>query len=291
MTTLLSLQLDVDSAAACFVDGTLRRAVRDCLLTRRAPGAGFPSAAIDSVLEAAGGVGDVDHVVVVGVARRDPIRRVRVVIEALRARPSAEPGGVRVRHGVVSTGGMDVAALRARLHAIGLGSAQLDIVDAGHANDAFPSLALGRPRGAALAVAAAFAVQPGLKLPDSQLWGPDFTDMAAYRALSNAKLPRNRVDDAAAAASAALAAGETVVWARGPAAFLDLPLGPRMVLGPRGEGVPCRGLTGSYVGPELAANAGLLLAPDGLAALSPVDVVRAWRARPGARLILGDYLV
>lgn len=286
MSVILALHVDVDRAAVCFVDGVLRCAVRDALLTRRAPEAGFPSAAIDAVLDVAGvGVGTVGLVVVVGVVKRDPLQRVRVVVEALRARPRAETGGVRVRHGVASVGAIDVATLRARLRGCGLGDARLDIVDTVGVNAAFTA------KGAGLAVGAALAAVPGLALPDSPLWGPDFTDMAAYRALSNARLPRHRVEDAAFAASRALAEGETVVWARGPAAFLDTPLGPRMVLRRGGEGAACCSAKQDYVGPELAANAALLVAPDGLEALSPVDVVRAWRARPGARLILGDYLV
>ncbi len=166
---------------------------------------------------------------------------------------------------------MDAASLKASLSTAGLGGARLDILESGR-----------------LPLLGAF---PTLRLPESPLWGPDFNDMAAYRALSNAKLPRHKVEDAVAAARSALAVGETVIWARGPSAFLDRPLGPRMVLRREGEGAPCRPGNADYVGPEFAARATLLVAPDGLPALSPVDVVRAWRAAPGARLILGDYVV
>lgn len=272
MSALLALQLDVDSGAACFVDGVLRCAVRECLLTRQPPQAGFPSAAIDAVLDAAGvGVGDVGRVLVVGVARRDPILKVRSVLRSLRSRPAGEGSGVRIRHGVASGGPVDAAALRTRLIAAGLGGARLELVESGR----LPLL----------------GADSTLRLPESPLWGLDFTDMAAYRALSNARLPRHKTEDAAGAARSALAAGETVIWARGPTAFQDQPLGPRMRLCASGAGLPCRPGNADYVGPEFAANASLLVAPDGLPALSPVDVVRAWRATPGARLILGDYVV
>ena len=281
MPTLLALQVADESAAAYFTGGVLRCAVRESLLTRRPPASGFPCAAVDSVLLAAGvEARSVDRVVVVGVAESQALAWLRRGVRRLRGDVVA--GGVRVRPPPAGGGPVAVGALRIALEAAGLGSAKLEIMDVN---------SLRRPKGpeegpAALAVWAALAFDSSMVLPDSPLWGPGFTDMEAYRALSNARLPRDRVEDPVAAARAALAAGQSVVWARGPAAFLDDPLGPRMVLRPG-----ARPSNPRYVGPELDAVASLLVAPDGLPALTPVDVVRSWRENQGARLVLGDYLV
>lgn len=281
MAALLALQVADESAAACFTEGALRCAVRESLLTRRPPGSGFPCASVDAVLLAAGVEGrSVDHVVVVGVAEGKRLSWLHRGVGRLRGEHPA--GGVRVRPASAGGGPVDASALRIALTAAGLGAAKLVVVD---------SSTLRRPVGyedgkAALSVWAAIAINPSIALPDSPFWGPDFTDMEAYRALSNARLPRNRVDDPVAAARAALAAGQTVVWARGPSAFLDYPLGPRLLLRPGARQPDPR-----YVGPQLDALASLLVAPDGLPALTPVDVVRSWRENKGARLILGDYLV
>lgn len=96
-----------------------------------------------------------------------------------------------------------------------------------------PAAAIGAALGAAGTAPAAL---PTLAL------GPSFDDAACYRALSNANLPRTRVDDPEAVAAEHIAAGRTV------ARFADgLPLGGR----PWG----CRSVLFSVTDPEAGPRA------------------------------------
>ena len=141
---------------------------------------------------------------------------------------------------------------------------------------------------AVLAIGAALSADRALRLPAEPRWGPGFTEQEAYRALSNARLPREKVEDPAAWARERLAAGEAVVWAEGRASFLDTPLGPRVRLVPGPSPIAA---DPRWVGPDLGrATAAALVAPDGLPALSPLEVVSAWRAL-GGRLVLGGFVV
>ena len=152
------------------------------------------------------------------------------------------------------------------------------------------ALPLGLPEApaAVLAIGAALSADRALRLPAEPRWGPGFTEQEAYRALSNARLPREKVEDPAAWARERLAAGEAVVWAEGRASFLDTPLGPRVRLVPGPSPIAA---DPRWVGPDLGrATAAALVAPDGLPALSPLEVVSAWRAL-GGRLVLGGFVV
>lgn len=286
MSALLAVQLADEPAAACFVDGALRVAVRECVLRRVALAGGFPSAAVDAVLEAAGLAGvDIDEIVVVGLVAGGPLGKVRGLAARLRARSAPLDTTARVRRGAEAATAVDRAGLTRALASAGLGHGRLSVVDAAAAARACPASL--PPAGAALAVGAALAHRPGLRLPPTPLWAPGFDDLAAYRALSNGALPRERVEDPVAAANGALQSGRSVVWARGPAAFLDSPLGPRVFLVAGPESLPA-----DWRGPAFpGARAELLRAPDGIAAHSPTDVVRAFRGLRADVLVLGDYVV
>lgn len=304
MPVLLALQLAGDPAAAVFAGGELRCAVRDCVVTRRAPGDAFPSAAIDAVLAAAGrSEREVTRVVATGLAAPGPAARVRAMIAQLGGRRAE--GEVRIRNRPPERGAVSRRALEAALVRARLGHAPIDRVEpesalralqAVGAPGAGPALspggmaALAAPvlGDAALALGAAFAALPTLRLPADPFWAPGFTEQEAYRALSNAGLPRVKVEDPVAVARELLRAGERVAWAQGRAAFGALPLGPRLLLVPAATRLVAQP---GFFGPDLGdAHAELLLAPDGLPALTPVDVVAAWRAQ-GGRLILGNWLV
>ncbi len=286
MSAILAIQVADEPAAALFVEGTLRLAIRECVLRRAALTGGFPSAAVDAVLAVAGlRSAEIDRIVVVGVGTLGPLDRMRRLTARLRPAAAKSEGSVRVRRGTPPPTRLDPAELARSLALAGLGHLRVVPIDAGDAAVACPP---SLPNvGGALAVGAALAHDATLTVPVPSLWAPGFDDIAAYRALSNGELPRARVEDPIAVAAAALRAGRSVVWARGPAAFLDTPLGPRVFLTP-GTGSPPPGWCGPPFG---AANIQLLRAPDGIAAHSPTDVIRAFRALRADVLVLGDYVV
>lgn len=234
--------------------------VREEVLVRRTA-VGFPSAAVDALLDAAGATCDgVREVVAVGVVPGG--RRARALGLFARLRRGQE--GTRPTDAALDPAGLAAALGTARIHA--------PVVTVPVAAATAALAARGLPtEPAALAVGAALAHLGGDGAA-ATLAAPPFSDQAAYRALSNAGLPRVPVPDAAAAAQASVEAGRSVAWVVGAAGLLDAPLGPRVL---RRPGRPDA----------------LLVAPDGLVVYSPVDAVRTWRASGVDVLVLGRYLV
>lgn len=170
-----------------------------------------------------------------------------------------------------------------------------------------PDAALSGSAAAALGAALWDAGSAPHPLVTTEL-GPDFSSIDAYRALSNAEEPRDRLEDAAllAEAAAVLRTGGTVGWARGRAGAEAELLPTRALLAVQGPGVRIGGAEGRGVSePTLAAllaRTGPLVArplarPGEPAALTPTDVVRTFRALRGAApgapsfLVLHDYVV
>lgn len=287
MTVLLALSAGDDPAAVLFVDGVLRAAVRECVLTR-VPASGFPSAAVDAVLDIAGlRASEVSGGVVTGLADRGLAGRARDLFRTAKAVAGA---GARVRAGVAPREALGRAELPAALARSRLPSAGWREVAPEAARVALASRAAwALPHAAGLALGAAWFHTPTLRLPDGPaLWGPTFGDLDAYRALSNADLPRARTEAPVAFARSVLADGGSVVWSAGPAGFLEVPLGPRLLLRP-GNGVVPPGWCGPDV-LDLAVAVGLC-GPDGFPTVTPSDTVRAWRHHGATALVLGDYTV
>lgn len=292
MSVFLALSVGEDPAVVLVREGRLVAAIRESWLVRDAA-AGFPSAAVDAVLDLAGlrasqvSGGVVTGLVARGAGGRGLLSRARGLLDSARAVPGA---GARVRAGVarreaLGREGLPAALARSRLPAAGWSEVAPEASRVALARRAAWAL----PHAAGLALGAAFVHLPHLLLPDGPaLWGPGFDDLAAYRALSNAELPRARTENPEAFARAVLAGGGSVVWASGPAAFLEVPLGPRVRFRP-GRAAPPPG----WCGPDVldVGVPELLVGPDGFAVVTPSDAVRAFRHHAADALVLGDYSV
>jgi len=223
---VVGLWLGTPSAAAVFVDGELRAAVRQEVIDRVPGSDAFPSGAIDAALDLAGVRPSAVRVAVDQGGGLSALLHRRTLARALRA---ARTGGeVQLVAG---------AQVRAWL--------------AGRTEPWARA-----PQAQAIAVAA--IVSGGTPPPGSPAWGPGIEEIAAFRALGNANLPREKFE----IESRHLVVARGRLWFAGP--------DPSRA---RREGDALRELVG----------------PDGVVPATPTDVVRAWRLFPGADLQLGPW--
>ncbi len=223
---VVGLWLGAPSAAAVFVDGELRAAVRQEVIDRVPGSVAFPSGAIDAALDLAGVRPSAVHLVVDQGSGLGGLLHRRALARALR---DARTGGeVRL---------VPDAQVRAWL--------------------------AGRPEpwaraAQAQAIAVAAIGSGGTAPPGNPAWGPGIEEIAAFRALGNANLPREKCE----IESDHLVVARGRLWFAGP--------DPSRA---RREGQQIHELVG----------------PDGVVPATPTDVVRAWRLCPGADLQLGPW--
>jgi hypothetical protein len=290
MSVFLAVSVGEDPAAVLAVDGVVVAAVREACVIRAAA-AGFPSAAVDTVLDLADRRAvEVTGGVVTGLV--EPARLGRGLLsragQFFASARAVAGDGARVRAGAVRREALARSELPAALSRSRLpGGGWAEVAPEAARAALAPRAPWALPHAGGLALGALFHHLPKTRLPEGPpTWAPGFDDLQAYRALSNADLPRARSEHAEAFARLVLGEGRSVVWVVGRAAFLDVPLGPRLLLRP-GSATPPDG----WCGPALldVGVPELLLGVDGLPVVTPSDAVRAFRHHGAAAMVLGDY--
>jgi predicted NodU family carbamoyl transferase len=283
------LSLGPDSAAALFVDGLLVSAVRQSMVDRVPNSAAFPSGALDAALDVAKLRGaEVATIGVAGLTRTAEGVRARLRDLVTRSLPAGGVvGTARVRAAAAKAPEartmpevarrLDEARIAAELHDVRAGELAAALQHlARAATHPLVHAALAQPSAAAIGAAAFVLTNPAVhpRLPvGPPRWGPTLSDGMIYRALSNAKLPRLPADDPEGIAAGFLARGIPVAWARGAVSFSDADCETRALRRPHGRE------------PEA------LLGPDGVIAVTPTDIIRAWRLIAGAALVVGGYVI